>query len=198
MKIQAKPLAIVNTLTLPVMLALSVLMLSGCATLSKDECRHGDWQSIGYRDGVSGHSASYISEHQKACARVDVSPDYQAWEKGRKQGLKEYCTESNAYQRGKQGLSFSHVCPADISDRLDQMHRKGKTLYDLRTQIKKDRKELDKYQEELKKLGNGEMLDFKTEKEARRYMMELHPKMAELEKRIENNENRLERLSGLY
>lgn len=33
----------------------SIYLLAGCATLSKQECLIGDWQAIGYNDGVAGY-----------------------------------------------------------------------------------------------------------------------------------------------
>lgn len=56
----------------------SILLLSSCATLSKQECVVGDWQTIGYNDGVAGHYADRLASHTKACAKASVAPDPQA------------------------------------------------------------------------------------------------------------------------
>ncbi len=86
----------------------SIYLLSGCATLSKEECMVGDWQAIGYNDGVAGYHSERLASHAKACAKASIAPDYQAWERGRQLGLKQYCTTTSAYNVGKQCLSASH------------------------------------------------------------------------------------------
>lgn len=41
----------------------SIYLLSGCATLSKEECMVGDWQTIGYNDGVAGYHSERLTSH---------------------------------------------------------------------------------------------------------------------------------------
>ncbi len=186
-----------HTNRLPVLCtSLFCLMMAGCASLSKQECQLGNWQAIGYTDGVSGYYSSRIQEHQRACARVDVSPNYKLWEKGRKEGLKEYCTKANAYRLGKQGTTMNDVCPDNIALQLENINNKGKELYELRRQINRDKEKLEKYQDELEKLSNGEMLHFKSERDARNYLLELDDKIDKLEMDIEDNQYQLEKLSA--
>lgn len=45
--------------------------LSGCATLSADDCRNADWYRIGDRDGVSG-SQSLLDQYQQMCSAHGV------------------------------------------------------------------------------------------------------------------------------
>lgn len=61
----------------------SVTVLSSCATLSVEECMVGDWQAIGYNDGVAGYPPSRLAAHSKACAKANVTADYKSWEHGR-------------------------------------------------------------------------------------------------------------------
>nr|WP_207804021.1 DUF2799 domain-containing protein [Psychrobacter sp. JCM 18903] len=65
----------------------SIVLLSSCATLSKQECIVGDWQAIGYNDGVAGYQSDRLASHAKACAKASVAPNYLAWERGRSWGL---------------------------------------------------------------------------------------------------------------
>ena len=51
----------------PVLLA-GILVLGGCAMLSKEECLRGDWRALGVTDGLNGETAARIDEHRKACA----------------------------------------------------------------------------------------------------------------------------------
>ena len=86
--------------------------LGACASLTQEECLNANWESIGYNDGARGRLESYITRHFDACGKVGVTPDVQAWQAGRLQGLPLYCTPSNAYSVGRAGNDLSPVCPA--------------------------------------------------------------------------------------
>ena len=49
-----------------------VLVLNGCKTLNKDECQTGDWETIGYEDGLRGELRSRVGQHREACAKHHV------------------------------------------------------------------------------------------------------------------------------
>jgi hypothetical protein len=95
------------------LLLLAGLLQTGCATLSKSECRAADWYDIGIRDGASGRHEEYIIEHAQACERVGVAPDRERWLAGRERGLERYCTASTGYRVGLNGGSYSDVCFAN-------------------------------------------------------------------------------------
>lgn len=173
----------------------SVMLLSSCATLSVEECVVGDWQTIGYNDGVAGYSANRLAAHSKACAKANVTADYKSWERGRQLGLKQYCTVSNAYNIGRRGLELNSVCPATMTRTLQQANRQGREYYSLNKQLSEDKALLDKYEADYIKLRAGQMLDFKDEKEARRYLLSLPAEFRRLERQISNAERRLNRLN---
>ena len=52
--------------------------LSGCATMSGDECMTSDWSAIGYEDGANVHTTERLAKHRKACAKHGVTPDFAA------------------------------------------------------------------------------------------------------------------------
>lgn len=189
-----------TTLTIKTILlaSISCAMLNGCASLSKEECMIGNWQGIGFTDGAAGYSANRISAHQKACAKVGVSANYKAWEQGRQEGLLRYCTKANAYNLGKRGERLNGVCPIYVVDELLAINQKGLQQHHLNTQINNDKKQKDKYITELKKLREGEMLEFENEKEARLYMLSLPSKISNLEYKIRQNERKLQRLPKPY
>jgi hypothetical protein len=95
------------------LLLLAALLQSGCASLSKAECRTADWYDIGIRDGASGRHEEHIIEHAAACERVGVAPDRERWLAGREQGLARYCTASSGYRVGLNGGSYNDVCFAN-------------------------------------------------------------------------------------
>lgn len=178
-------------------LLVATLLLSSCATLSKEECVVGNWQSIGYNDGVAGYSSERLAAHSKACAKVNVAPDYQAWERGRKLGLQQYCTVNNAYNIGLQGRDLNNVCPTSTVNSLREANRQGRQYYTLSSEITKDRQRSVEYRTEYDKLLNGDMLDFKTEKQARERLIHLQLELQKIRHRVDNNTKQLALLDQL-
>ncbi|ALF59441.1 DUF2799 domain-containing protein [Psychrobacter urativorans] len=181
----------VQVLALRLPLLGSIVLLAGCATLSKEECTVGNWQTIGYNDGVAGYYSDRLAAHAKACAKVGTAPDYQTWERGRQQGLQQYCTTSNAYNIGKRGRDLNSVCPAALANALQQANQQGQRYYNLNKQLTEDKLLLEKHQAEYIKLRDGEMLDFNTEKEARARLLSLPPELQRIRYRIATTEAKL-------
>jgi hypothetical protein len=76
------------------LLLLWVAFVIGCGTMSKEECASSEWKHIGLVDGRMGKTASYLNEHRNTCG--ENTPNAIAYEEGRIQGLKEYCTPRSA------------------------------------------------------------------------------------------------------
>lgn len=104
---------------------LTALLLLGCASVSEEECRVGDWRGIGFSDGAAGRSPDYIDNHRKACAKVGVAPDLAAWQAGRSQGLKQYCSPQNAYETGRKGQEIGPYCSAAQVSSMQKAHEFG-------------------------------------------------------------------------
>lgn len=94
-----------------------VVLLMSCASLNEEACRSGDWATIGYNDGVRGRAEGYINEHRETCGEYGITPNTSVWLRGRIEGLKQYCTQDNAYSVGRNGRDLNNVCPAyQVSD----------------------------------------------------------------------------------
>lgn len=118
-----------------VLILLLLPVLAACATLSEDACHAGDWAAIGRADGAEGRTPAHIGKHAKACAEYGIRPDAAAWEAGRREGLRHYCTPFNAYAEGADGRRLSPVCPdADLALLADENHR-GMAWYRLGHEI---------------------------------------------------------------
>jgi hypothetical protein len=67
------------------LLVACALALSGCVTLSAEDCRTTDWYRLGDRDGVSG-SQSLIDKYTQECAvhgaKVDQARYLEGWRDG--------------------------------------------------------------------------------------------------------------------
>ncbi|OXL25507.1 DUF2799 domain-containing protein [Psychrobacter sp. DAB_AL32B] len=175
----------------------SIYMLSACATLSKQECMVGDWQVIGYNDGVAGYAADRLASHTKACAKVSITPNYQLWERGRQLGLKQYCTVTSAYNVGRRGRKLNNVCPITMVNTLQIANQQGLDYYTLDSQLDKDKRLLEARELEFDKLKDGEMLDFETEKEARARLISLPTELRDIKRRINNTQKKLNALNQM-
>ena len=115
------------------LMAAALLMLSGCATtqsLTAQQCQTSNWQEVGNIDGQRGRSGAYFGHYTNSCASVvGATPNRVLWEQGRQQGLKKYCTELNAYKRGREGYDWQPVCPLDGIEKLEEAYSQGRYYY---------------------------------------------------------------------
>jgi hypothetical protein len=121
-----------NTRSLPRLLAGLALLaaLTGCASLSKNECLSGNWEEIGVRDGANGKPEEYLIEHTAACAKVNVVPDRGAWNHGRERGLERFCQPHRAYNIGEYGGGFDvGICRNFDQERLTDAFEKGREVH---------------------------------------------------------------------
>ncbi len=122
----------------PLVLLIAVaLILSGCASMSEDECTVADWRMIGVEDGARGLPLSRMAAHRKACAKVGVTPDAEAYKSGRQEGLISFCTYDRGYSEGKRNASNRGVCPAgDLQNNFLQGYEAGQYVYGVNQQIR--------------------------------------------------------------
>lgn len=132
--------------------ALSALVIqSGCATLSRDECLRADWVRLGREDGIRGYPGERIEDHRKACSEFGISPDPAAYRKGRANGLIHYCTLSSGYEQGKSGASYHYVCPRELEAEFMRGFRTGTQVHDLTQQITQVEGKIKAKEKELEK-----------------------------------------------
>lgn len=104
-------------------------LLSGCGTLSKNECLSADWEDIGVRDGANGRPEEYLIHHASACSKVGVAPDRVRWQAGRERGLDRFCIPERAYRIGENGGSFDvATCQRYDEQRLFSAYQKGREV----------------------------------------------------------------------
>jgi hypothetical protein len=109
-------------------LLLGLLGLSGCASLSRNECASGDWYGIGLRDGANGHTEARFVDHASACVEHGISADRERWLDGRERGLDNYCTARHAFDVGAGNGSYAGVCAGPAEEDFMHGYRLGKDL----------------------------------------------------------------------
>ncbi|MCH8136027.1 MAG: DUF2799 domain-containing protein [Proteobacteria bacterium] len=111
------------------------LAMSGCATMSSEECALSDWSAVGYEDGARGYSTERFSSHRKACAKHGITADFWAYQEGRDEGLVEFCQPSRGYNLGVSGSSYNGVCDVALEEEFLDAYRVGHQLYSLRSNV---------------------------------------------------------------
>jgi len=111
------------------------LGLGACASMNESECLAVDWRVIGYEDGVAGHPGDRVAVHRKACAKHGVVPDFDRYQAGRQEGLREYCRPANGFRVGARGVSYDGVCPADLEAAFLAAHESGARLHLLESRV---------------------------------------------------------------
>ena len=131
------------------------LLLSGCSSMSQNECLTVDWRTVGYEDGVDGYQGDRIAQHRKACAKYGVSTDLALYQQGREQGLREYCRPANGYRVGLQGSSYTGVCPASLEPGFVAAFDSGHHLYVLQSRVSNTDAQIEYKRRELNQIEHG-------------------------------------------
>lgn len=122
------------------LLILSLAVLSGCgsrATVSESQCVAGDWQTLGYRDGVNGYRSSQLLNHQDACVKHGAIPDREGYLVGWDQGVREYCEANNGFAVGERGQTYNNVCPDTLRADFLHAYQQGRQLYRVRMEVRR-------------------------------------------------------------
>jgi hypothetical protein len=116
---------------------LSMLALGGCASsLSESQCLANDWETIGYRDGLSGSDgSSALMRHMDACVKHGVTPDRNAYLAGWEDGVDQYCQPANGFNLGRRGSGYSNVCPARLQSAFHAAYHDGRRLWEARSEV---------------------------------------------------------------
>jgi hypothetical protein len=123
-------------------LGLTTLALTGCASLSQEECLSGDWRVIGYEDGAAGQAPGRVGEHSEACARYGVAPNLDLWRIGYEDGLLSYCTRPSGFRAGVTGATYNGVCSGPEAQEFLLAFRDGRSVYDVRQALSRAQSDL--------------------------------------------------------
>lgn len=91
---------------------LAIALLSGCATMNKDQCLTANWEDVGYQNGYKGQNYTTIERYQKSCAKHGVTVDAAAYKHGYEHGITQYCEHYDHYQAGRKGHLMQSKCRA--------------------------------------------------------------------------------------
>ena len=105
------------------------MMMGGCASLSKDQCKTVEWGQQGERDAFDGYARERLEEHARACGDYGVRPDRDAYFTGYQQGLLRFCRPQRGFDFGRADHTYRNTCPVELDAAFQNGYRAGKALY---------------------------------------------------------------------
>ncbi|MBT8107150.1 MAG: DUF2799 domain-containing protein [Gammaproteobacteria bacterium] len=129
--------------------SITIILASGCASMSSEECVATDWSAVGYEDGARGYTTERFSKHRKACGKHGVTADFSAYQQGREQGLVEYCQPGRGYDIGVRGGRYYGVCRVDLEADFLDAYNAGYHLYTLRSNVSRASADISAKEREL-------------------------------------------------
>ncbi|MCX4028412.1 DUF2799 domain-containing protein [Endozoicomonas sp. SM1973] len=136
----------------------SIVQLTACSVMSREECLTADWYTVGYEDGADGQLSSRVGDYREACAEYGVTPTLEDYRLGRRSGLEKYCTEAKGYAEGIEGNSYKGVCPYESESLFLAGYRRGKEVYqakkeweDIRDDLRHAKSKLETLDEDIRK-----------------------------------------------
>ncbi len=93
-------------------------LISGCSTMSAEECKVAQWEYVGQKDASEGYDRLRFAKYTKACNKAHVIPNQELYNKGYDAGLKLYCTPQNIFDLGLSGGGDYSICPIEIQSQL--------------------------------------------------------------------------------
>lgn len=128
-------------------------VLSGCATMSAEECEYSDWYTIGFEDGSRGLTSDAVAGRRKACAGHGFGIDFADYQNGRTAGLEEFCRPQRGFDVGSAGQRYRGVCPTDLESAFLDAYRVGSQLHELRSAVNAASSRIQSHERELIDLG---------------------------------------------
>lgn len=115
----------------------TLLFLSGCQTISRDQCQAEDWAGMGKADAASGFAMDRFDVIAKDCGSYGINPDPEEYEAGWKKGVLLYCKPLNGFNRGRAGDGLSQICPPELAGPMSSAYKLGRQIYDARSDLRR-------------------------------------------------------------
>jgi len=166
------------------------MLLTGCATMSPEECAVADWERIGEMDARSGQGMSYFARRASDCAEAGYPADQSAWTRGWDVGITWFCTRNNGFRQGLDGYRYDQICPGHIEQDFLDGYETGYAIHQYSERIDRTAAEIERVRDRLAELRGERPRDGEAIADAR-------DRLAVLDDRLRREELELARLKGL-
>ena len=161
-------------------LCTSLLLLNGCALLSREDCMRGSWYELGINDGRLGLASDRLERYHNDCSEYGVKVNDAEYQSGRKKGLENYCQLSVALETGSKGDRYQRgVCPPDIDATFYKYNDAAYQVYQLKDDIKSLERSIESKKYEIS--HNSSKLDNNNYTEIQKKQDELNKQLSSLQ-----------------
>lgn len=126
--------------------------LVGCTMITKKDCEQGDWEQIGLKAGKRGESKEHYAKVEIKCSQYGILSNKDQYNKGRRAGLKLFCTYESGRQFGYMNNAYSAACPEKLERDFLRGYNLGKSEYLRDEQEKALAKQREKQEAELRRM----------------------------------------------
>ena len=108
--------------------------LSGCETMSADQCAAADWGALGYQDANANGSDRY-SERAQSCAQKGITADASAYRTGFDGGMHAFCQPQRGFQFARAGGTFNGACPGELAGDFNDAYADGRRVHEVQAAL---------------------------------------------------------------
>lgn len=164
------------------LLVSSLMILNGCAMMSKDECLSANWEFLGQQDGISG-VGSFAQKRATVCAKHNVVMDKSRYAEGYKKGVRTYCNPESVFEYALHGKGDYKSCPLEMHNVLRPFYMVANNYYTSKSNLEAIEYKIAQAKSRLVQADSREMAD---------YYRGVITKNSELIKQAERNLNQSE------
>lgn len=117
-----------------VAVAAAFVGLSGCETMSVEECTAADWGSLGYQD-ASSNGADRFAQRAQSCSEKGVAADAGAYRGGFENGMRAFCQPEHGFQFARGGGTFNGSCPGDLAADFSYAYSDGRRVHEAQSAV---------------------------------------------------------------
>jgi hypothetical protein len=128
-----------------------IAALSGCETMSAEECAAADWGQLGYRD-ADNNGQDRFADRAESCAEKGYSADPDTYRGGWSEGIRAFCQPYRGFAFARAGGSFNGSCPGDLDEGFRYAYGDGRRVYDLQQDVQEARNEVSRFESRRREL----------------------------------------------
>ncbi|MBH1963864.1 MAG: DUF2799 domain-containing protein [Comamonadaceae bacterium] len=170
-------------------LVLGALLLSGCASMSEEQCRGANWAALGHSDARDGDMPDFGAQRVQSCAEKGVRGNLSEWQRGWEQGRREVCVPGNADSWARRDSEYKPgFCPPDMEPLFLSIYTPARERYRFEKRIRDLQQQIDERSRRLEEVIRD---SGRSENQTSQRRAELSARRSSLEHEIRNLRDRM-------
>lgn len=171
------------------LLLLGAALISGCATMSEEQCRGANWAALGQSDARDGDMPQFGADRVKSCAEKGVAGNLAEWQRGWEMGRREVCVPGNAVSWAQRSSDYTPgFCPPDMEPLFMSVYTPARERYRFEKRIRDLQSQID---ERSRRLDDLDRQLGRSENQSRERQADLRARRSSLEREIRNLRDRM-------